>query len=324
MTKRFQGFDIKAAAVLIIVAVAVFTSVRLTRQIKPASGLNTPELKRATLPSQQLEELREPLPHVTTQSKQETQMAFTSKRGKDPFVPDWPIRPREDKSEAKAPIEITRIEADAGRDEYGEFYQLPKELYEPREEPHMLSDTATLPLTDEDFSEGIDEGSGAVMDHVAAENEEHAEFEDELAKIEGRPKETAKVSNDEIGASEITDGFIEGEGVYVPAQDIPSKLPAAERETAVEQEPDWDVAEDDEPEKQELKPVVDPPRLFVTGIIVSGDVSYAIVSTPTSSVVVQPGDEIEGATVKSVDGKAVVVVKQDEEFVLELGGGGES
>jgi hypothetical protein len=96
-------------------------------------------------------------------------------------------------------------------------------------------------------------------------------------------------------------------------------------ETAIEWQTNGDtVGGDDEAKEQEVKPAVDPPRLFVSGIIVSDDASYAIVKTSTSSVIVQPGDEIEGATVKSVEEKAVVVVKQNEEFVLELGGGGES
>ena len=43
----------------------------------------------------------------------------------------------------------------------------------------------------------------------------------------------------------------------------------------------------------ELKPEVTPPRLFVTGIIVSEDASYAIVDTLTGSVIAQPGDEMK-------------------------------
>ncbi|MDI7246018.1 MAG: hypothetical protein QME92_00885 [Bacillota bacterium] len=70
------------------------------------------------------------------------------------------------------------------------------------------------------------------------------------------------------------------------------------------------------------KPRVEPPLMLVTGIISAGDSAYAIVRTPQGSSIVRPGDEIGGVTVKSVGEKSIVVLKEGEEFVLELGGGG--
>jgi hypothetical protein len=291
MARRFRGFDIKAAVVLIIVVVAIFTSVWLTKQIKPVSGRKTLEPKGATLPSEQLEALRAPLPQVTTQSKQEAPMAFTAKKDKDPFVPDWPIRPREDKRDAKVSIEIAKVAEDAGERDYEDLHEPPKDLHEPPKEPPEPPVTASLPLPDEDSAEGIDEEPTAVIGDIAPVNEEAAEFEDDLPETEGRLKEAVAETMEEVPAGEI------------PSSDVP----VSERETAIE-----------------LKPEVTPPKLFVTGIIVSEDASYAIVDTLTGSVIAQPGDEIEGATVTSVEEKTVVVVKEDKEFVLELGGGGES
>lgn len=308
MARRFLRFDLKAVAVLIIVAVAVFTSVWLTKQTKPASRPAASELRSATIPSEQLKELRTALPQVTTRSKQETPMAFTAKKKKDPFVPDWPVKPKEDKRDAKVSIEIARVEAETGEREYPDLHELPKEPYEVPEKPYEPSHTAPLPLADEDSVKGMDEEPDLSMGHIAAGNGEDAKFEDELSKTEDSPKEAAEALMDEACASEISS----------------SESPALETDTAIEEQPDGDAAGNDEPRKQELKPAVEPPRLFVTGIIVSGDASYAIIATPTSSVIVQPGDEVGGVTVKSVEAKAVVVVKQDEEFVLELGGGGES
>ncbi|HHY31863.1 MAG TPA: hypothetical protein GX515_02395 [Firmicutes bacterium] len=67
---------------------------------------------------------------------------------------------------------------------------------------------------------------------------------------------------------------------------------------------------------------VEPPPMLVTGIITSGDsAAYAIVRTAKGSIIVRPGDEVEGALVKAVEQKSVTVVKEGEEFVLELGGG---
>ncbi|MGE5593211.1 MAG: hypothetical protein ACM3X3_05970 [Betaproteobacteria bacterium] len=67
---------------------------------------------------------------------------------------------------------------------------------------------------------------------------------------------------------------------------------------------------------------VEPPPMLVTGIITSGDsAAYAIVRTAKGSIIVRPGDEVEGALVKAVGEKSVTVVKEGEEFVLELGGG---
>ncbi len=292
MARRFRGFDIKAAVVLIIAAVAIFTSVWLTRQIKPASGRKTLEPKMAALPSEQLEGLRAPLPQVTTQSKQEAPMAFTAKKNKDPFVPDWPIRPREDKRDAKVSIEIAKVAKDAGEREYQDLLEeLPKDLHEPPKEPPEPPVTASLPLPAEDSAEGIDEEPTAVIVDIAPVNEEASEFEDDLPEPDARLKEAFEETMEEVPAGEI------------PSLDVL----ASERETAIE-----------------LKPEVTPPKLFVTGIIVSKDASYAIVETLTGSVIAQPGDEIEGATVTSVEEKTVVVVKEDKEFVLELGGGGES
>lgn len=67
---------------------------------------------------------------------------------------------------------------------------------------------------------------------------------------------------------------------------------------------------------------VEPPPVLVTGIITSGDsAAYAIVRTARGSIIVRPGDEVEGAQVKAIGQKSVTVVKEGEEFVLELGGG---
>ena len=70
------------------------------------------------------------------------------------------------------------------------------------------------------------------------------------------------------------------------------------------------------------RPRVEPPLMLVTGIISAGDSAYAIVKTPQGSSIMRPGDEVGGVTVKSVGEKSITVVKEGEEFVLELGGGG--
>ncbi|MCR4401750.1 MAG: hypothetical protein NUW12_03050 [Firmicutes bacterium] len=72
------------------------------------------------------------------------------------------------------------------------------------------------------------------------------------------------------------------------------------------------------------KPRVEPPRMVLTGIIsAGGSVAYAIVRTPRGSIIVRPGEEAEGATVESVGERSITVLKEGEEFVLELGGGSE-
>lgn len=90
-----------------------------------------------------------------------------------------------------------------------------------------------------------------------------------------------------------------------PADDKPVKAPPAEV-----------------PKPEIQKPAVTPPLLLLTGVVSSGDLAYAIVRTPAGSSIVRQGDEIEGMTVKSIQGTTVTVMKQGEEFVIELGGGG--
>jgi hypothetical protein len=64
--------------------------------------------------------------------------------------------------------------------------------------------------------------------------------------------------------------------------------------------------------------------MVLTGIIsAGGSVAYAIVRTPRGSIIVRPGEEAEGATVESVGERSITVLKEGEEFVLELGGGSE-
>jgi len=73
---------------------------------------------------------------------------------------------------------------------------------------------------------------------------------------------------------------------------------------------------------QTESPRVEPPPVLVTGIITSGDsATYAIVRTAKGSIIVRPGDEVEGVKVKAISEKSITVVKEGEEFVLELGGG---
>ena len=72
------------------------------RQSQQTAG----SLQGATAPSVQPEGLRDPLPQVTTECKQETPMTFAAKK-KGVFVPDWPIRPREDKKDINGSVEIT-------------------------------------------------------------------------------------------------------------------------------------------------------------------------------------------------------------------------
>lgn len=298
MSRRHLEFGIKAGVILIIATVALVTCAWLTRQMKSSSTPAASQLQVAAAPSGQLEGLKTPLPEVATKSKQETPMAFTEKQKKDPFVADWPVRTREDKKDINVSTEIA-----------GESVGTEAEVSaEEHPDPHALQEEAVeLEKPDENSAEGTEEQSDG-----AASRKEDAEAEHRLPE----PEESAH-------------DFVAGDTVDAARDDIPSEVPVRERETVIETQVSKDAAERDAagPDKiqeDELKPAVDPPRLFVTGIIVSEDASYAIVRTPTSSVIVQPGDEIEGATVKSVQGEAVVVVKQDEEFVLELGGGGES
>lgn len=99
-----------------------------------------------------------------------------------------------------------------------------------------------------------------------------------------------------------------------PVSPAPQKPPADEK--AVKTPP----VEMPKPEVQ--KPPVTPPLLLLTGVISSGDLAYAIVRTPAGSSIVRQGDEIDGMMVKSIQGKTITVIKQGEEFVIELGGGG--
>ncbi|MEW5865931.1 MAG: hypothetical protein AB1774_03620 [Bacillota bacterium] len=99
-----------------------------------------------------------------------------------------------------------------------------------------------------------------------------------------------------------------------PVSPVQQKSPADEK--AVKTPP----AEMPKPEVQ--KPLVTPPLLLLTGVISSGDLAYAIVRTPAGSSIVRQGDEIDGMMVKSIQGKTITVIKQGEEFVIELGGGG--
>ena len=301
--RRFSGFDIRAGVIALIAIVAVSTCVWLTTQMKPASQQTAGSLQGATAPSVQPEGLRDPLPQVTTEYKQETPMTFAAKR-KGVFVPDWPIRPREDKKDVNGSVEIT------------DFV------------PETLSPVPTTqPVADEDFLEDTERQSVSEISHSEDAGSEDSSEDAESQGVSKEP-ESEGIRGD-AGSDDIVP---EAEGVReepektdILTQDVPPEPEAREMETAIEWQTNGDtVGGDDEAKEQEVKPAVDPPRLFVSGIIVSDDASYAIVKTSTSSVIVQPGDEIEGATVKSVEEKAVVVVKQNEEFVLELGGGGES
>ena len=159
------------------------------------------------------------------------------------------------------------------------------------EESHEISALLTLSLTNEDFARDIKSL------HEKADTEASHVVDDE--------------SKEELREMERSFNVPVGEQME-PRNEVPT----------IEWHLNGDAAGDDSLQKYESKPPVDPPRLYVTGIITTEDTSYAIVRTSTSSIIVQPGDEIQGATVKSVDEEAVIVIKQDEEFVLELGGGG--
>lgn len=303
MPKHVSGVNVKVAAGLIMVGVAVFTFTWLTGQIKPAIEPTTARPQSTPAFPGQLNELRAPLPEVTMVSKQETPMDFVAKRKKDPFMPDWSISPKQDKKDAKEPVQIGRVdaqteEADPARKE---------DLYQPPEEPCELAALSTLSLSNEDFAKDmkdLDEEASTPVSHTV-----DAEPEDRPEEMEASIKEQPTEEQTEPKDVASTD-------------DLPSDVKTCETEPAVEWQPNGNVAGDDELSKDESQPQVMPPRLFVTGIITAEDTSYAILRTSASSIIVQPGDEIEGATVKSVDGEAVIVVKQDKEFVLELGGGG--
>ncbi len=300
--RRFSGFDIRAGVIALIAIVAVSTCVWLTTQMKPASQQTAGSLQGATAPSVQPEGLRDPLPQVITECKQETPMTFAAKK-KGVFVPDWPIRPREDKKDVNGSVEIT------------DFV------------PETLSPVPTTqPVADEDFLEDTERQSVSEISHREDAGSEDSSEDAESQGVSKEPESEGILGD--AGSEGIvpeTEGIPEEvEKTHIVTEDVPPEPKPRETETAVEWQTNGDTVGGDEAGEQEVKPTVDPPRLFVSGIIVSDDASYAIVKTSTSSVIVQPGDEIEGATVKSVEEKAVVVVKQNEEFVLELGGGGES
>ncbi len=67
---------------------------------------------------------------------------------------------------------------------------------------------------------------------------------------------------------------------------------------------------------------VTPPLMLLTGVITSGERAYAIVRTPAGSWIMRPGDEIDEVVVRSIGPRTILVVKQGEEFLVELGGGG--
>ncbi len=302
MPKHVSGFNIKVAAGLIMVGVAVFTFIWLSGQIKPALEPTTARPQSTPAFPGQLDELRAPLPEVMIMSKQEPPIDFVAKRQKDPFVPDWSISSKQDKKDVGEPVRSARVDVQTEKEDRGSE----KALSQPLTECHELSALLTLSLASEDFGKdmkGPDEKAGTAVSHaVDAEPKE-------------RPEDMETSLNEPTGEqTELKD--------ETSIDDLPSDVKTYETEPAVEWQPNGNVVRDDELSKDESKPQVMPPRLFVTGIITAEDTSYAILRTSTSSIIVQPGDEIEGATVKSVDGDAVIVIKQDEEFVLELGGGG--
>ncbi|MEW6228770.1 MAG: hypothetical protein AB1700_11915, partial [Bacillota bacterium] len=100
-----------------------------------------------------------------------------------------------------------------------------------------------------------------------------------------------------------------------PASAAPPQKPPADEKAA--KAPPVEM-----PKPEGQKPPVTPPLLLLTGVISSGDLAYAIVRTPAGSSIVRQGDEIDGMMVKSIQGKTIAVIKQGEEFVIELGGGG--
>lgn len=123
---------------------------------------------------------------------------------------------------------------------------------------------------------------------------------------------------------------------HATAQAAPEKPPAKAKpaEAATAKAPDAASAVKGSPAHKESgresvppeslpppRPRVEPPLMLVTGIISAGDSAYAIVRTPQGSSIVRPGDEVGGVTVKSVGEKFITVIKEGEEFVLELGGG---
>ncbi len=300
--RRFSGFDIRAGVIALIAIVAVSTCVWLTTQMKPASQQTAGSLQGATAPSVQPEGLTDPLPQVTTEYKQEAPMTFAAKK-KGVFVPDWPIRPREDKKDINGSVEIT------------DFV------------PETLSPVPTTqPVADEDFLEDTERQSVSEISHREDAGSEDSSEDAESQGVSKEPESEGIRGDAGLDAivPEAESVREEPEKTDILTQDVPPEPEAREMETTIEWQTNGDAVGDDEAKEQEPQSAVDPPKLFVSGIIVSDDASYAIVKTSTSSVIVQPGDEIEGATVKSVEGKAVVVVKQNEEFVLELGGGGES
>jgi hypothetical protein len=306
MPGRSSGFNIKGVVIVIVVIVAVSTCVWLTMKMKSTSWQTARSLKGPIVSSVQPEGLKDPLPQVTTEYKEETPIAFAVKK-KGVFTPDWPIKPREDKKDIKGSVEITEVNAKTTGVETSYLTQLREPAGQPFAPEALPTAATTEPMTGEGLSEDTDEEPASEISPV--ENAGSEDIREDAGSEDILPKEEG--------------GLEEAVSAHILTEDMPPEPEAGQAEASIEWQANGDAAKGLESKEQEEKPVVDPPKLFVSGIIVSDDVSYAIVKTTTSSVIVQPGDEIEGATVKSVKGEAVVVVKQDEEFVLELGGGGE-
>jgi hypothetical protein len=326
MPGRFSGFNIKTGVIVVIAGVAILTSVWLTRQIeiRQISAPAAFQPQSSAVIAGQLSELKEPLPRVMIVSKQEPSMPVAAKGKQDPFAPDWAVRPKKEKNSPSEPVTVVEVKV---KDEVGEASQTGGN---PSDGPlEGLSDALLGEPSGEVFKEAHKPSSDETSPPLGEKGHAETRVEEKPEAVIGY-KETVTEGADETGISGRPQGFDDVQETSPVAHDAGWDTPLepearqkeAATEVAMEPEPDKGTTEPDELGEYPAKPEVDPPRLFVTGIITAEDASYAILRTSVSSVIVQQGDEIQGATVESIHGETVVVVKQGEEFVLELGGGG--
>ncbi|MGE5586663.1 MAG: hypothetical protein ACM3ZO_00350 [Clostridia bacterium] len=310
-----------AGLALAVVAAAVLAGMRIGRQALDESMAKAPstEAGRHVMP-EKWHELQKPLPSVVQTGKDEEAIPFRARASADPFAPDSLIAQYYRKQEQKPDTAAGQVMDATTRVTAGvPAAGVPNARTEPAvpsgERPPDRGGEAESSLSSSTAPGSPEPVTVAQLPAVppAAPQPEGTQPANEAAPRAASPAASP-------AGSPITAGWDDKKSgsAGAKAQDV-ADVPPTSKDGGRK------AAETAAPERMAPPaPPVEPPAMLVTGIISAGDsVAYAIVRTPRGSIIVRPGDEAEGVTVKSVGDKCITVVKEGEEFVLELGGGSE-
>ena len=234
MPGRSSGFNIKGVVIVIVVIVAVSTCVWLTMKMKSTSWQTAGSPQGVTVSPVQPQGLRDPLPQVATECKQETPVAFKAKK-KGVFIPDWPIKPRDDKRDTKGSVEITEVDSET----IGMETSYPTQLPEPAGQPFMPETLPVVPITDPIVGVGSSEDTDR-------------EFASETSNMENAGSEDVKQAaglediREDAGSGNILPkeegGLEEAVVAHILTEDMPPESKARETEAAIEWRANGDAA----------------------------------------------------------------------------------